>query len=173
MAVDRRLFALDQGFPLPIVSVLVAYMTEAELVPFGDIDPHLAELDDWEVLLSLHHHERLWDGLITTDDMIWLPRELAVLMQTKLTLVLADEAGHDPLKATGLVLAHLPGICKRTRLGLAQLWILRAVARSHMDPWDQLGLVADHQNADADTLYQSAKLSPDEFARDPLAESER
>jgi hypothetical protein len=95
-------------------------MTEAELVAFTDIDPRLADLDDWEILLALHHHHRSWDGLITTDGgMIWLARELAVLMQTKLTLFVADETGHDPLKATGLVLAHLPGVCKRTRPDVA------------------------------------------------------
>lgn len=164
---DRRLFALDQGFPLPIVRVLTEYMTEAELVPFAEIDPQLADLDDWEVLLSLHHHKRPWDGLITTDDMIWLPRELAVLMQTNLTLVVAEEAGHDPLKATGLVFAHLPGICKRTRPEVAQLWVLRAVARPHTNPWTQFKRVADHQSTDANNLFRDAKLSPNELAPGP------
>jgi hypothetical protein len=56
-------------------------MTEAELVPIADIDARLADLDDWEVLLSLYHDDRPWDGLVTTDDMIWLPRELAILMR--------------------------------------------------------------------------------------------
>lgn len=168
---ERRLFALDQGFPQPIVTVLAEYMTEAELVAFADIDARLADLDDWEVLLALHHHERPWDGLITTDGgMIWLARELAVLMQTKLTLVVADEVGHDPLKATGLVFAHLPGICKRTRPGAAQLWVLRAVARAHTDPWEQLERVAEHQNAAPTTLYEGGNLSSAELARDPLGD---
>jgi hypothetical protein len=114
--VPPRLFALDHNFPQPIVEVLADFMTEAELVPLQEIDSRLPEFqNDWEVLLALHHHARPWDGLVTTDSsMIQLPRELAVLMQTKLTLVVALEAGHDPLKATGLVLAHLPGICART-----------------------------------------------------------
>jgi hypothetical protein len=55
-AVLRRLFALDQNFPLPIVEVLSEFMAEAELVPIAEIDPRLADLDDWEVLLALHHH---------------------------------------------------------------------------------------------------------------------
>src|ERR687898_230354 len=101
MAAEPRLFALNQGFPQPIVAVLAEYMTEAELVAFADIDPRLADLDDYEILLALHHHHRSWDGLITTDSgMIWLARELAVLLQTKLTLFVADETGHDPLRAT-------------------------------------------------------------------------
>ena len=63
-----RLFALDQGFPLPIVSVLRDYQADAELVSFGEIDSRLPDLEDWEVLMALHHHTRPWDGLITTDD---------------------------------------------------------------------------------------------------------
>jgi hypothetical protein len=103
----RRQFALDQNFPQPIVDALAAYIIEAELVPILRIDEQLATLEDWEVLLALHHHERAWDGLITTDaNMLALPRELAVLMQTKLTLVVTKESGHDPIKATGLLLAY-------------------------------------------------------------------
>jgi hypothetical protein len=169
MVRERRLFALDQGFPLPIVKVLATYMVEAELVSLDDIDGRLTVLDDWELLLALHHHERPWDGLITTDDMIWQARELCVLIQTKLTLVFAHEAGHDPLKATGLVLAHLPGICKRTRPDIPQLWILRAVSKPHTEPWDQLMKVAEHRDEDHQTLFNEAKLSPTELARNPLA----
>jgi hypothetical protein len=62
-----RLFALDQNFPEPIVASLNEYIVEAELVPVRRIDQQLAEIEDWQVLLALHHHERAWDGLITTD----------------------------------------------------------------------------------------------------------
>ena len=55
-----RLFALDQNFPQPIVDALAEYIIEAELVPIGDVDERLATLDDWEVMLALHHHERPW-----------------------------------------------------------------------------------------------------------------
>jgi hypothetical protein len=119
--VPRRLFALDQNFPQPIVSALSEFMVEAELVALTDIDERLTELDDWEVLLALRHHEREWDGLLTTDTgMLSLPRELAVLMQTRLTLVVAHAAGHDPLKATGLVLTYLPWMAGQSRPNEAQ-----------------------------------------------------
>ena len=134
-AADRRLFALDQNFPKPIVEVLSEYMTEAELVSLGDIDARLQEdIDDWEILLALHHHKRDWDGLITTDTgMLSLPRELSVLMQTKLTLVVAHAAGHDPLKATGLVLTYLPWIADHTQPDTAQLWVLRSANKPAED----------------------------------------
>lgn len=166
---ERRLFALDHNFPQPIVAVLSEYMVEAELVPIDAIDRRMSELDDWQVLLALHQHNRPFDGLITTDSsMVQLPRELATLMQTKLTLVIAEESGHDPLKATGLVLAHLPGICKRTRSDTAQAWILRAAQRAHTSPWELLERVATHQNRGVRELFAEASLSAAELLADPL-----
>ena len=166
----RRLFALDQNFPQPIVDALAQYIIEAELVPIGDIDERLATLDDWEVMLALHHHERPWDGLITTDaNMLALPRELAVLMQTKLTLVVAKESGHDPIKATGLLLAYLPGICQRTAGDKAQLWTLRAVQKGAEDPWASFERAAAQRGTTAARLYAANKLDSEEFELDPLS----
>lgn len=110
------LFALDQNFPEPIIGALNDFIPEAELVPLRQIDPILSEIDDWEVLLSLRHHKRRWDGLITNDGrMVNLPREMAVLRQTNLTLVIAHDAGHDPIRATGLLFTHLVWICRKPR----------------------------------------------------------
>lgn len=165
-----RLFALDQNFPQGIASVLDEYMAEADLVPVEQIDPRMATVDDWEILLALSHHEYPWDGLITTDSgMLSLPREIAVLCQTKLTLVVAEESGHDPLKATGLVLSHLPGICKRTDPDAAQLWVLRATSKPPENPWKRMSRIAEHRNTTALEIYADFKLSAADLARNPLA----
>ncbi|HET7646980.1 MAG TPA: hypothetical protein VFK17_00325 [Gaiellaceae bacterium] len=170
-AEPRRLFALDQNFPLPIVDVLSEFMAEAELVPIAEIDARLSDLDDWEVLLALHHHNRAWDGLITTDSgMLSLPRELSVLMQTHLTLVVAEAAGHDPLKATGLVLTYLPWIANQTRPDSAQLWVLRAANKPPEDPWDRLTRIAARRETTTQALYNAERLTRDELNRDPLEE---
>ena len=100
----QRRFALDQNFPEPIVDGLVDWLaSDAELMPIRRIDERMATLDDWEVLQALHTDARAWDGLITTDaKMPSLPRELAVLCQTRLTLVAAQavdtrsDQGHRP-----------------------------------------------------------------------------
>ena len=166
---ERRLFALDQNFPLPIVNALTEYISEAELVAVKDIDPRMSELDDWQLLLALHHDKRPWDGLITTDmGMTRLPRELAVLLQTNLSLVVAHGSGHDPIRATGLVLAHLPSVCERTSSETAQLWVLRTTEKKPDDPWERLRQVAAHQNRPASQVYNDAKLSDAELSVDPL-----
>lgn len=139
-------FALDQNFPTPIIDALRAYIAEAELVPIGDIHPRLPTLDDWEVLVALSEQSPVCDGLITTDNsMLLQERELATLIQTKLTLVVADAAGDDPLKATGLVLAHLPWIAKQRHRHQAQVWLLRTHAKPAEDPWDRLRRIAERQ----------------------------
>lgn len=164
-----QLFALDQNFPQPIVETLREFMTEAELVAVGDIDPRLTDIDDWELLLALHHHARAWDGLITTDSgMLSLPRELSVLMQTGLTLVVADAAGHDPLKATGLVLAYLPWIAAHTQADHPQVWVLRSANKPHKEPWEWLTRLASRRGTTARALFDGEKLSRDELARNPL-----
>ena len=163
-------FALDQNYPLPIVAALQEYMTEAELVALADIDSVLTDIDDWQVLPSLHHHPLDWDGLITTDSgILSLPREVAVLLQTRLTLVVADAAGHDPLKATGLVLTYLPWIAAHSRRDEAQVWVLRARNQPPKDPWELIRKIADRRGVTPQTLYEAEKLTPREFATDPLA----
>lgn len=48
-----RLFALDHNFASPIVDVLADSQGDAELVRIDEIDPRPADVDDWELLLSL------------------------------------------------------------------------------------------------------------------------
>jgi hypothetical protein len=166
-------FALDQNFPMPLVTALREYLIEAQLVSVREIDPRLAKLDDWELLLALHHSAPRCDGLITTDSsMTSLPREMAVLLQTKLTLVIAAESGHDPLKATGLVLAHLPQIAKRTVPDKAQIWTLHAATRPHDEPWRFIEKVAKHGKKTAAKLYAESRLTDEELGRNPLPATE-
>jgi hypothetical protein len=166
-----RLFALDQNFPEPIVTALDNFIPEADLVPLRDIDPMLVEdIEDWQILLALHHHARDWDGLITTDNGILnLPREMAVVRQTLLTLVVAEAVGHDPIRATGLLFTHLSWICRETRPDQAQVWALRARNRPAFDPEYFLERIADHQNRDRDEVWREARLTAAELAEDPLA----
>ncbi len=164
-----RLFALDHNFPSPIVDVLADFQGEAELVRIDEIDPRLADVDDWELLLSLHHHERPWDGLITTDrSMLRQTLELITLIQTKLTLVVAVDAGHNPVKASGLLFAHLQNICKRTTPDTPQVWQLTARGMPADEPWTILQRHAEHTGRTANQLWAESKLSAEALARNPL-----
>ena len=125
-----RLFALDHNFPDPIVSVLAGFQTDAELVRIDQIHSVISlTFCTVDITNSLSCSEA-WDGLITTDSsMLNQGPELATLIQTKLTLVVATASGDDPVKASGLLFAYLSGICKRTRPDVAQVWTLSAANR--------------------------------------------
>jgi hypothetical protein len=165
-----RLFALDKNFPQPIVGVLSDFQADAQLVPLDHIDARMSTLDDWELLLALHHHSDAWDGLITTDSsMLAQGRELATLIQTKLTLVVAVASGHNPVKASGLLFAYLAGICQRSTPERAQVWRLNAVNRPHEEPWEFLKRVAEHNGRSAEDVWAELKLSAAAMGRNPLA----
>jgi hypothetical protein len=161
---DVRQFALDQTFPEPIMRAFAEYLPEARLVPLRTIDPRLATVeDDWRILQFLSRHADEWDGQPADAAMLSQARELSVVMQTKPTLVVVQEAGHDSVKASGLLLAYLPMICKRTVRTSAQLWVVRAAERID-DPWARLKRVAANQNTTADALYQASRMSPEDLA---------
>ena len=166
-----RRFALDHNFPDPIVAVLTTFQSDAELIRIDEIDDRLPDLDDWQLLLALHHHSERWDGLITTDSsMLNQGPELAALIQTRLTLVVAVESGHNPVKASGLLFAYLAGICERTRPDKPQAWTLNALSRPHREPWEFLKRFAEHNNRGTDDVWAEFRRSAEELSRDPLAD---
>jgi hypothetical protein len=63
-------------------------------------------------------------------------------MQTNLSLVVVVEAGHDPVKATGILLAQLSGVCNRSDPRRGQVWKLRTVEKRPHDPWEELARLA-------------------------------
>ena len=170
MPITPKRFALDENFPENILESLHLGIREAELVPLRKIDPRLRDMDDWKLLLSLHHLAT-WDGLISADShMLLTARDIAVLHQTRLTLVVVDRAGHDPIRAAGLILVHLPTICSKTVRTTGQVWRLSAQVKNHEEPWDELKKIARHQNTSAKHLYATVKLSRQELLRNPLDE---
>jgi hypothetical protein len=164
-------FALDQNFPEPIIEALSDFIPEVEVVPLRTIDPALtAEMDDWQILLSLHHHEQPWDGLITNDHhILTLPREIAVLAQTNLSLVVVQSLGHDPIRATGLLLMHLDYIGRETTRDRAQIWRLSARNKPGEDPWTYIVSIAERQSRTAGAVWNDARLTRAQLAENPLA----
>jgi hypothetical protein len=145
-------FLLDHNFPLPIVSAFRPFLKTAKLVTINEFDPKLAELDDHSLIRRLHESGE-WDGLITNDKrMLSVPESAIALCQTKLTLVAAVGQGHDPVTASGLVLASIDNIAKRTRREVPQFWLLQAKANEHRDPWIELRNIARHKAMTVESL---------------------
>jgi hypothetical protein len=141
--VAGRLFALDHNFPEPVLAAFAQVLPMVELVPIRAIDASWARLDDWELLLALRQHVRPWDGLITNDDaMLSLAKEMTLLSQTGLTLVVAKGEGHNPIRAVGALLCHLPHICHHTTPEHAQIWTLRVAQKNHEEVQVHLDKIA-------------------------------
>jgi hypothetical protein len=158
--VTRQLFALDHNFPEPVLSAFADVLPMVELVPVRAVDPAWARLDDWELLAALHRHRRPWDGLITNDDhMLALPREMTVLSQTGLTLVVSKGEGHNPIRAVGTLLCHIPFVCHHTRPGHAQIWNLRMSQKNHEEVGDYLEKIAQRTGVTVGELLSAHRLA--------------
>jgi hypothetical protein len=156
----RRLFALDHNFPEPVVAAFAAVLPMVELVPIREIDSRWTDLEDWELLLALHRHERSWDGLITNDeDMLALPKEMTVLSQTGLTLVVAKGEGHNPIRAVGALLCHVPFICHHTTHDRAQVWNLRVSQKNYDDVLVYLDKIAKRSGITVANLIASNRVA--------------
>lgn len=120
----RPRFVLDQNFPAPILSAasLDKWLPEFEIISVRDYESRLSrDYEDWQVILGCAQGGA--EGYISDDDaMLDNPRVIAVVEQLKMTLVVCAEINHDPIAATGLLLAHLPRVAKRHRSNRVQIW---------------------------------------------------
>jgi hypothetical protein len=157
---ERRRFALDQNFPEPIVLAIVKAVPAAELVPVREIDPSLAEVEDWELLVALRRHPSPWDGLITNDAaMLAQAKEMAILQQTGLTLVIARGEGSNPIRAAGVLLCHLNHICHHTKRDVAQIWNLRVSQKDAEEPTGYLSKIAERQRITVEHLVREHRVA--------------
>jgi len=155
----RRRFALDHNFPAPFLATFASAMPYVELVAVADIDPTFAKLDDWELFLALYRHTGRWDGLVTNDArLLSQPKEMTVLSQTHLTLIVADGVGHDPIRAVGVLLAHLKHICHHTSAERAQVWKLGVRQKECEDAFDYLELIGQKRGETAANVFARHKL---------------
>lgn len=113
MTSTGRTFVLDHNFP-PLV--IRPYIPEVEFIALQDVDPWLlANVEDWAILLALEQYKptRI-HGFVTCDDtMLNLSKTLPVLSQTRLSLLVCEGVGDDPIAATALAMLHAPYVAAR------------------------------------------------------------
>jgi hypothetical protein len=116
-------FVLDQNFPL--TALRLDWPLSLRLTPLPAIEPDLVkDHEDWEILYRLNQRGDV-HGFVSNDSgMLNLPREMVVLQSTGLTLVITDGVGHNPIRATGLLMVHLDEIAKRIT-GRPQLFMIK------------------------------------------------
>ena len=88
---DPRLrLALDQNFPIPLITAVSAYIPQdIKLTHITNIDPRLSELSDRKLFIALR--QLGYDGLVTNNyKMLSVPEELAAIVKTKAVVVAAN-----------------------------------------------------------------------------------
>jgi hypothetical protein len=147
-------FALDHNFPVQIISDL--WPPAIELVRFGDIDPRMTEWDDWQIILELDRRGD-FDGLITDDgDMLAERNPMVALSRTSLSLVIADAAGHQPIKAAGLLMIYLQAIIHSRPSG-PSIFVLSVdeVGRKKRDIYECIRRIARQENVAEQDLQRA------------------
>jgi hypothetical protein len=167
VATNRPDLQLDQNFPAPILQCLDDFLLDVRLVPLSKIDSRLSDLDDRNLIIALH---QLGFGWLITNNyrMLRNPRELAAIMKTKLTIFAIEGLGHDPIRATGVVLLDLPTALKRVNRGQAQVFWLRPREPAPKDAWDLFTSAAGRRNQPVNALYQEVAVSNAELTRPVL-----
>jgi hypothetical protein len=136
-------FVLDQNFPWH--SIGVRWPASLQISQLASIEPHLtAGYEDWEVIRALAQRGDV-DGFVTNDaKMLNQSTEMVVLFRSRLVLVVTDGVGHDPIRATGLVMVHLSEITKRVD-GKPQVYVLRPGALHMVSPGQQVNKIAEQR----------------------------
>ncbi len=141
---------------------LASLLPSLELVALRSVHPDLVrDHEDWEVLQKLKARGGV-DGFITLDArMLELPREMVVLHQTRLTLVVIENTDNDPIAAWAMLLIHGPQIAKQLDRRRPQLWRLRRPPHPQpRNPHDFVKVLAERAGVAESTLITRHRLSP-------------
>lgn len=130
----RSTFALDENFPQPILREAIRkFVLGIEIVLLVDLDPSLlGAYQDHELIANLA--KRGVEGLITCDDnMVLRPEVLNAIEQTRFSVVTCRRVGNDPVRASGLLLVHLPDVAKLHDARVPQIWRLGTIESAPLD----------------------------------------
>lgn len=105
-------FVLDHNFPEIVTTV--KWPPSIELSQLKALDSRLISgLEDWQVLLALHQRGGI-DAFVTQDVRILSsPTEVTILCQLSLSLVVVEGVAENPIRATGVLMAHLEPIVSK------------------------------------------------------------
>lgn len=112
--------------------------------------------EDWEILRELDQRDDL-AGLIPNDaGILDQAKEMVTLFRSRLTLVVTEGVGHNPIRATGLVMVHLQEIAGRLD-GAPQIFRLRPGALTPLLPGRRINVLAQRRRMPPPQLIQESQ----------------
>lgn len=151
-------FVFDHNFPTPLMSHIK--LPDLDLRPLQAVHPDLVQdHEDWEVIRELKARGGV-DGWITLDRrMLSLAKEMVVLHQTRLSQVVFEGVGNDPIAATGLLMIHITTIARQFESRTPQLWVLRRPGtKPPTRPWDRIVEIARRVGLTPEELFDQHRL---------------
>ena len=101
---------------------LAKWVLDARIVSLVEIDPALSRGYTDDALIR-ELAARGVQGLLTCDDnMVYRTEVLEAIDDTNFSVVTFRRVGHDPVKASGLLLVHLSEVVKRYEHESPQIW---------------------------------------------------
>lgn len=129
----RPILVLDENFPEPLVAAVLQVATPSlQLVSWKSVGGQVGGLADAALVREL---ARLgYNALVTCDyHMLTNPEVLREMKQTNFTVIGCKDVGHDPVRATGLLLYNLEHISVHYRVDAPQPWLLASKQSSPRD----------------------------------------
>jgi PIN domain-containing protein len=124
---------LDENFPEPLVTAVLQVATPTmQLVSWKNVGASVSGRADADLISELAN---LGYGAIVTCDwhMLYNADVLAAMRQTNFTVIGCKDVGHDPIRATGLLLYNLEHIATHLRDDRPQPWLLASRQSSPRD----------------------------------------
>lgn len=161
----RPRFALDQGFPDS--SLVRTPLPDLELVPLRVLHPDLtANHEDWQVLQQLRARGDV-DGFVTLDaKMLRLEKEMVVLEQTRMTLVVLQDLDNDPFAAGALLVAISGRLARAFDRRQPQVFLVRLPRLVVEKPQRRLEAVSKQGGRTLSQMRKAGRLSPTELYSD-------
>lgn len=155
-------FILDHNFPYQVVNGL-DWPPYIRVSALKDIAPHLVEEpDDWRILLALAVMDGI-DGYISNDTaMLDGIEEMVALTRTRLALVVTAGVGHNPLRASGLLMTYLSEIARQVQARSPRTAVIFRVSAG------RLGDFRKTPGQYIDMLAQRKRTSPQELVSETL-----
>lgn len=125
-------------------------------MPLGELAPELTRgHEDWQLFLRLAAYGDV-AGFVTNDDrLLRSPMEMFALRRTRLCLIVTAGVGHDPIRATGLVMAHLTAIHRDGRRPPSTYRLRPSeLGRIRRTPGQQLDAIASGQGMQPSQLIR-------------------
>lgn len=103
---------LDHNFPEPIVQAVATFVPDLAFHPVRTLPGDLHELSDRELVYELRR--RRCPVFVTLDHhMLDDVPVLVAIHETRITVVAIEDAGHDPIRGTGVLLRDLLDVIRR------------------------------------------------------------